>query len=73
MSGTNKTQEVLKYMKENDGITSMEAFQKFGATRLSAIIFCLRKKYDIEAIDMECVDRYGHICRFVKYVYIGEL
>lgn len=74
MKKTNKTREILKYMQEHDGITSMEAFKLFGATRLSSIIFSLRKQgYDIETIDMECVDRYGHICRYAKYVYIGEL
>ena len=69
MKGTNKTREVLKYMQENEGITSMDAFKKFGATRLSSLIFSLRKQgYDIETIDMECIDRYGHTVRFAKYV-----
>ena len=66
---TNKTREVLKYMIENEGITSMDAFKLFGATRLSALIFSLRKQgYNIETIDMECVDRYGHTVRYAKYV-----
>ena len=69
MENTNKTKEVLKYMQENEGITSMEAFKKFGATRLSAIIFNLRKRgYDIVTLDMECVDRYGHTVNYAKYV-----
>ena len=69
MEKTNKTREVLKYMRENSGITSMEAFKLFGATRLSSLIFSLRKQgYDIETIDMECTDRYGHLVRYAKYV-----
>lgn len=69
MKGTNKTREVLRYMRENEGITSMDAFKKFGATRLSSLIFSLRKQgYNIETIDMECVDRYGHLVRYAKYV-----
>lgn len=73
MEKTNKTKEVLNYLKEKGSITSMEAFEKFGATRLSAIIFCLRKKYDIETIEMVCNDRYGRECHFARYTYKGEI
>lgn len=34
---------VLVYLKTHDGITSIEAFEKFRATRLSSIIFDLRR------------------------------
>ena len=64
----NKTQVVLEHLKNNVGITSMEAFQKYGATRLSAIIFNLRKKgYDIINVEHEDIDRYGNNCRYVEY------
>ena len=47
----------------------MEAINMFGATRLSAIIFQLRKKgYDITTFDIEKVDKYGHCCKFARYV-----
>ena len=39
----NKTQAVLEHLKNHVGITSMEAIDLYGATRLSAIIFNLRK------------------------------
>jgi len=43
-------EKVLKHMQENEKITSMEAFEKFKITRLSAIINVLRKEgYDIES------------------------
>lgn len=71
MEKTNKTKEVLNYLKEKGSITSMEAINEFGATRLSAIIFNLRKHYDIETIEMVCNDRYGHECHFAKYTYRG--
>ncbi len=71
MKKTNKTQEVLKYLQKNGSITSMEAINEFGATRLSAIIFNLRKHYDIETIEVVCNDRYGHECHFAKYTYRG--
>lgn len=35
--------EILKYLMKGKSITSWEAFEKFGATRLSAIIYDLRK------------------------------
>lgn len=42
-------EEVLSYMMENGGITSMEAFRKLGITRLSARIYELRELgYPIE-------------------------
>ena len=71
MEKTNKTKEVLNHLKEKGSITSMEAINEFGATRLSAIIFNLRKHYDIETIEMVCNDRYGHECHFAKYMYRG--
>lgn len=43
---------ILKYLEENECITSMEAFKKFKITRLSAIIFCLREEgYDITTLN----------------------
>ena len=69
---TTKTSEVLSYLKKNGSITTMEAIENFGATRLSAIIYELRKNYNIDTIDMECVDRYGTTCHYGRYVYRGE-
>lgn len=39
-----KIKKVLEYLKSGNTITSMEAFRLFNVTRLSAIIFCLRKR-----------------------------
>lgn len=65
----NKTIAVLNHLKENGSITSMEAIEHFGATRLSAIIFNLRKRgYDIETIPTGMTDRYGHAVNYAKYV-----
>lgn len=70
---TGKTGKVLEHLQKNDGITSMEAFEFYGATRLSAIIFNLRKMgFVIESETKECKDRYGTICRFSKYKLIGK-
>ena len=65
-----KTGEVLRYLKENGSITSMEAIERFGATRLSAIIFNLRhnRGYDISTVPITSTDRYGHQVTFARYV-----
>lgn len=64
-----KTTEVLKHLKVKGSITSLEAFELYGATRLSAIIFNLRRKgYDITTTDASCIDRYGRKCNFARYV-----
>ena len=66
---TNKTSEVLRHLKEHGSITSNEAWELFGATRLSAIVFQLRKKgYEIETVTMGMTDRYGHAVNYAKYV-----
>ena len=66
-----KTQksEVLKFMKSHKrGITSLQAIELFGATRLSDIIFRLRKDgYDIETQQITMKNRYGHPTTFACY------
>lgn len=69
MSRIIKTREVEKHLKDKGSITSWEAIKQYRATRLSAIIFNLRKRYDIDTIMMETDEgiQYG------KYVLKGEL
>lgn len=64
-----KTNLVLNHLKKHGSITSLEAIENYGATRLSAIIFSLRKKgYSIETVDVKGVDRYGNSMVYGKYV-----
>ena len=64
----NKTTAVLQWLQTHAGITSMEAIKNFGATRLSAIIFTLRKRgYDIETVWCDGTDRFGNPTRFARY------
>lgn len=67
-----KTAKVLNHLKEYGSITSWEAINKYGATRLSAIIFNLRKSYVINSTKQNFTDRYGDTSSFVKYIYLGE-
>lgn len=71
---TGNVGRVLDYLKNHQGITSMESFELFGATRLSAIIFNLRKDgYVIDSIKRESRNRYGDKVRFVEYQLVGEI
>ena len=72
-SGTSKTQKVLDHLKKRGTITSWEAINLYGATRLSAIIFNLRKYYDIQSVDIIGSDRYGNTSTYTKYVFCGEM
>ena len=64
----NKTKAVLDWLKTHASISSMEAIQSFGATRLSAIIFNLRKRgYNIETVKCEGTDRFGNKMTFARY------
>ena len=63
-----KTQAVLDWLKTHASISSMEAIQSFGATRLSVIIFNLRKAgYNIETVRCEGTDRFGNKMTFARY------
>ncbi len=69
-----KTQKqmILEYLKEHKSITSWEAIEKFGATRLSGIIFTPRKEgYEIYTQDIRLKDRYGVSKNVAKYVLVS--
>lgn len=59
---------VLNHLNRNIGITSMVAFQEYGITRLSAVIFDLRKAgHDIISVPFTEKNRYGNTVNFVEY------
>lgn len=63
---------VLQYLKENKSITSLEAIKEFGATRLSAIIFNLRKEHKITTQYETSKNRYGDSVSYARYILEGE-
>ena len=68
MNKTNKTKLVKKWLLKKKSITTFQAFELFGATRLSAIIYSLRKSgMPIKAESVKIKDRYGHTCIIAKY------
>lgn len=64
--------QILQHLQEHGSITSMEAIQLFGCTRLSGRIFDLRRAgYDIAVVMTEGRTRSGSSCRYATYIYKG--
>jgi len=70
---TNKALKVLQHLQEHGSITSLEAIELYAATRLSAIIFNLRRRYNIETQYERHIDKYGNDTVYGKYIYHGEI
>lgn len=60
---------ILGHMQMYGGITSIEAFKKYGITRLSGRIFDLRMRgHDIETIRRTGKNRNGHTVNYAEYI-----
>lgn len=67
-----KTEKIAMHLLEKGSITSWEAIQEYGATRLSAIIFNLRKRgMDIRTERVDFTDRFGSKAYYAKYILEG--
>ena len=69
-----ETQKELieKHLLEKGKITSWEAFKIYGVTRLSHIIYVLRRKYDIISVTKKIKNRYGYYCIYSEYTLNGN-
>ena len=64
---------ILKHFKSGNSLTSKEAFELFGITRLAARIKDLRDMgYDIRTSMEESENRYGEVTRYARYLYKGK-
>lgn len=64
----NKTTKVREWLQSGKPITSMEAWENWGVTRLSAIIFNLRKEgLNIVTNTLKTKTRYGDTCLYAQY------
>ncbi len=66
----NKSQisDVIKHLRKYKTITSYEAIKKYGATRLSGIIYILRERgFGIETEMIQGKNRYGHMTNYAIY------
>lgn len=65
---------VLDYMEQNGSITSMQAFESLGITRLSGRIYELREKgHIIENIRRETTNRYGKRVHYDEYKLVKRV
>ena len=69
-----KIKAILLHLQQYGSITSWEAIKEYGATRLSAIIFNLRHKYNLNIVSemVEFTDRYGTPTKYAKYVLVKD-
>lgn len=65
-------QRVLEYMNAFGSISSMEAFQDLGVTRLAAVIFELKRKgIPIHSKTEARVNRFGEVKHFSRYSVVN--
>lgn len=71
MAKTSQEKEVLNHLQVHRTITSMEAINLYGATRLSAIIYNLRRQgYSINTKTKVTKNRYGNSTTYAEYELI---
>lgn len=59
---------ILRHLMDFGTITSWEAIQEYGCTRLSGYIYLLRKDgYTITGVDEPFTNRYGEKSYFTRY------
>lgn len=58
----------MQHLRGGKTITSLEAINLYSATRLSAIIFCLRQQgLKIATLPSTIIDRFGNSTTYAKY------
>lgn len=59
---------IQKYLEAGNSLTSIEAYEKFGCTRLASRIFDLRKRgFKIVTEMVDGRTRYGSYCQYARY------
>lgn len=73
MGKVSQKSKVLNHLQNHRCITSMEAFAKYGVTRLSSIIFNLRKEdYLIKTTKVTRRNQEGNSCTYAEYSLMTE-
>lgn len=74
MKKKSQTSEIIKLLRKQGYITSFEAIERFGATRLSSIIFSLRKRgFVIETEMVQGKNRYGQSTNYAIYRLVKDI
>ena len=70
LENLNQKGQVEYYINRFGSITSLEAFQDLGITRLSAVIYDLKKEgYEIHKIPETSLNRFGRKVSFDRYYF----
>ena len=70
---TTQVQRVKRYIEDFGSITSLEAIRDLWVTRLSAIVFKLKKAgVQVEGKTEHSVNRYGENTTFKRYLIVGQ-
>lgn len=69
MKKTTMYDRILRHLQDCGSITSLEAIQEYGCTRLSHYIWLMRRKNNIDVKDetISTKNRYGEKVSFKKY------
>lgn len=60
--------DIIRHLMTEGSITAWEAIKEYGSTRLSAIVYELRKKgWHIESEMVTSKNRYGNTVQFARY------
>jgi ribosomal protein S8 len=74
MNELTQISDVLTHLQEKGSITSLESIKLFGATRISAIIYVLRKRgYIIDTIIEKGKTRHNRPTQWARYIYKGRV
>ena len=74
MNKRSQITDIIAHLRKYKSITSNEAIKRYGATRLSGIIYILREKgFDIETEMTQGKNRYGHISNYAIYHLIKDI
>lgn len=61
-------ERIVKYMNDFGSITTRDAFNDLGCSRLSGRIYDIKKKgYEIETETERGTNRYGEPCHYARY------
>ena len=71
--GNSQLKQVLDYLQEHGSITSWDAIMKFRITRLSSVIYLLRRRgYDIKSTMVDFTTDDGRTSHYAKYTLVTE-
>ena len=69
----NQMTAIKNHLTRRKSITSMQAIELYGCTRLSAKIYELKKQgWVIDSIPQIGETRYGDTCTYVKYRFVSK-